>query len=239
MMSVSNRPFAGTGTLASAVVVLLLAGCSESEQLPSGATLSMSPETRNIEIDERLNAEGICIYNPDYTVDMPVVATLRDGSNNPIGGADVRVYLDWAENTFGARRHPLELYRDRNGNGVIDEETEYVSGADDDIAVFRTSEYGGSVSFLVRINLSCTYRGQVFAYSDFASAMTSIEITTRTVEEEEEEETTTEETAEVTDPAGGETTNNNAQISAAVGEEESLDAMLRRMAFEAEFGGKW
>lgn len=179
MVSVKN-------TLAVVVILALSSGCSN-EQLPSDATLSISPDSRTFTITEQLDENDKCIYFDNYTLDTPLQVSVRDGSGNPIGDVKLSVYADWTANTFGGRTFPLALYRDMNGNGMIDEDVELISGADDDVATFRTSEFGGSATLLLRMNLSCSYRGQVFVFSEFASASADIETTPRVVEEPEVE----------------------------------------------------
>ncbi|ASJ71950.1 hypothetical protein [Granulosicoccus antarcticus] len=180
------RVIARRNALATVAVLALSSGCSN-DQLPSDTTLSISPDSRTFEITEQLDDNGKCIYFDDYTLDIPLQVSVRDGSGNPIGDVELSVYADWTENTFGGGRFPLALYRDMNGNGMIDEDVELVSGADDDVAKFKTSEFGGSATLLLRMNLSCSYRGQVFVFSEFASASTDIETTPLIVEEPEVE----------------------------------------------------
>ncbi len=176
----------GGRVLAMFAILALSSSCSN-DQLPSDATLSISPSSRTFEITEQLDENDNCIYFDNYTLDTPLQISLQDGSGNPIGDMELSVYADWTENTFGGGRFPLALYRDMNGNGIIDEDLELVSGAEDDVATFRTSEFGGSATLLLRVNLSCSYRGQVFVFSDFVSAAVNIETTPLVVEEPEVE----------------------------------------------------
>ena len=155
-------------------LVLPLAACS-SGQLPPGAALAISPATRTIDIVERLDGNGRCRIDANNHVDLPIVVSLRDAQGSPIGDTVLDVYVDFAANTFSG--YPvLALYRDRNGNGVVDEATELVSGPEDGIARVATSRYGGEGRLPLRANLSCAYRGGVFAVADGVSASSSIEI---------------------------------------------------------------
>lgn len=167
-----NHPSCLLSGLAAALVAL---GACSSGQVPVGATLDISPEARSIDIVERRDADDRCLFDPDNHVDLPVVLALRDGQGSPIGDAELTVYVDFAANTYGG--FPvLELYDDLNGNGVVDAETELVSGEDDGVARVRTSRYAGERALLVRANLSCPYRGEMFAFVDGVSATATIEV---------------------------------------------------------------
>ena len=157
-----------------ALSCLALAACSSS-QLPVGATLDISPPARSIDIVERRDAEDRCLFDPADHVDLPVVLALRDGQGSPIGGAELTVYVDFAANTYGG--FPvLALYDDLNGNGVVDAGTELVSGADDGAVRVTTSRFAGERTLLVRANLSCPYRAEMFAFVDGVSATATFEV---------------------------------------------------------------
>ncbi len=155
--------------------VLLLA-CSAEQQLPVGASLSISPQTRTLTISDRSNAEGNCLINPDYYIDWPIVLALTDSAGNPVGHQNVQVYLDFAANTYAG--YPvMALYDDRRGNsnGVVDE-FELVSDIDDQIVTVKTDVYGGDRPLLLRVNISCPFTGEVFAFVDGVSASSTIDI---------------------------------------------------------------
>jgi len=150
-----------------------IAGCS-SGQVPGDASLSISPEERVISVMENLDSEGRCRFDPNRHVDIPMVLNLRDGQGSPIGNAEISVYVNFAANTFSG--YPaLALYDDTNSNGVVDDD-ELISGVDDDIARVVTKEYAGDHMLLLRVNLSCAYRGTVFAFVDGANASAFVEI---------------------------------------------------------------
>lgn len=155
------------------LVVLLLGACDRG-QLPSDAVLTVSPDERKLLISEVQNAEGACLFDPGLFIDWPYVVNLTTEQGSPIRDASVRVYLDYAQNTFSG--YPvMALYEDRNGNGVIDADTELISSANDEIAVFDTNDAGDQV-FLLRANISCAWSGEVFVYVDGASATAHIDI---------------------------------------------------------------
>ena len=170
----------GITTLSGFLVALLALGACSNEQLPVGATLDISPQARDIAVVERRDADDRCVFDPDNHVDLPVVLALRDGQGSPIGDAELTVYVDFAANTYGG--FPvLALYDDLNGNGVVDAETELVSGEDDGVARVRTRRYSGERALLVRANLSCPYRGEMFAFVDGVSATATIEVSSERV----------------------------------------------------------
>ena len=156
---------------------LALAACG-GEQLPTGAELTISPAARSIEIVEYRDASGACAFDPNLFVDLPVVMRLVGGDGSPIGDAEVSVYVDFAANTWSGYP-PLALFDDANGNGVVDADAELASGADDDVARVRTGRTSGARAMLLRANVSCPYRGEVFAYAGGATAQASIEIVAR------------------------------------------------------------
>lgn len=155
---------------------ILLGACSMEQQLPVGATLQISPSERTLTIVDPTDENGQCFINPDNYIDWPVVLQLTDSSGAPLGQQKLSVYLDFAANTFSG--YPvMALYDDRRGNsnGVVDD-FELVSDSDDDIAIVNTDTYGGDRPLLLRINISCPFRGDVFAFADGVSASASIEV---------------------------------------------------------------
>jgi len=85
----------------------------------------------------------------------------------------------------------LALYEDYNNNGVVDAESELVSGAEDEIAVVETDRYDGSHQMLIRVNLSCSFRGGIYAVSGASVARSSISVNS-TVQEDVVEDSTVE-----------------------------------------------
>ena len=160
---------------------LLLVGCDavHQDQLPVGATMSIAPSERTLTIDAFTDEEGTCFIDPDRYIDWPIVMALTTSDGAPIAHQDVRVYVDYGANTFSG--YPvMALYDDRQGNsnGVVDD-FELVNDTDDDIAIVKTDRYGGDRELLLRINISCPFRGEVFAFVDGVSAMSTIEVVAR------------------------------------------------------------
>ena len=153
---------------------LTIAGCGDNP-VPVDASLSITPGTYTSRIVERQNETGQCLFNANHHVDIPILLQLTTADGSPIGDAELNVYIDFAENTYSGLS-TLELYDDLNSNGVVDARLEYISGFNDDIARVRTDEWSGSRMLLLRINLSCSFRGEIFAYTGGVSGRADIEV---------------------------------------------------------------
>jgi len=165
---------------------LMLAACSTDPQLTPDSQILINPGSFEFEVEEFKNPDGTCIFSPDFFQDVPVSLAIVDGSNRAIGDAQVTVYLDFAANTFSGRE-TLQLFFDSNGNGVVDTPDEFVSGIGDDVFRVRTDEFTASTLLLLRINLSCGFRGSLYAFSGPAAATIQIEVIATQVEEEIDE----------------------------------------------------
>lgn len=159
------------------VGLLTLSACDPNQQ-PSGADLSIAPNNRTFDVVETHDANGACQYFEQNVLDLPLLLVLSDGQGSPIGGATLGVNVDFAANNY-AGLNVLALYSDDNGNGVIDGDTELVSGVDDPAYETKTATYSGERLLYLRVNLSCAFRGEVFAYAGAATASMSVEVTAR------------------------------------------------------------
>ena len=155
----------------------LFSAC-DSGQLPVDATLSVMPESRSLIIQPNLQADGSCVIDPGSFVDMPFVLNLRGPNGSPIGDADVSAFLDFAGNTSSGTP-VLALFEDRNGNGIVDADTELVSDVDDDLAVVQTDDVSGDFTLLVRVNTSCPFVGDLVVFSDGLLDTATIALTTQ------------------------------------------------------------
>lgn len=169
-----------------ALTLLPLLGACQTEQLPIGAGLALTPSERTIAVRDRTDENGNCRREPGYYTDEPLVLLLTDAQGSPIGDAEVSVYVDWAENTYSAAP-AMALYDDRSGNsnGVVDDD-ELVSGRGDSIARVSTGRYGGDRALLLRVNLSCPFRGEIFAFVDGVTASASIEVVAEQDDEDDD-----------------------------------------------------
>lgn len=153
---------------------LIMGGCGNGI-VPVDATLTITPGTHTTRITERQNESGRCLFDANHHVDIPILLQLTTVDGSPIGDAELNVYVDFAENTYSGLT-TLELYDDLNSNGVVDAPLEYISGFNNDIARVKTGQWSGSRMLLLRINLSCSFRGEVFAYTGGTSGRAEIEV---------------------------------------------------------------
>ena len=150
----------------------VLASCQSSDQLPTGASLLIQPTSRSYTITVPQEADVQCYTGPEmFYEDVPLLISLTSESGAPLGGVEVSVYSDYAGNTFSGAQ-VLQLYEDKNDNGVIDDESELVSGTEDGVYVTRTSRSSGTAFLMLRMNLTCPYKGEVFAFAgQYAASM--------------------------------------------------------------------
>jgi len=142
----------------------LLSACGETEQFPVDTQVSIYPLEKTFHIEPP--PPGMIDFCDTVTgpyQDIPVLVTVTDSQGSPIGGVEVGVLSDFAENTSNLA-NVLQLYQDKNGNGVVDGPSELVNGGNSGIYKAKTHTYNGTTSFFVRMNLSCTYRGDVYAF---------------------------------------------------------------------------
>ncbi|MDB4222400.1 hypothetical protein N9850_01410 [Granulosicoccus sp.] len=152
----------------------LLASCTENT-VPANAVLDITPRSHSVQIIEWLDDNGGCVYAPENFMDIPLVLQFTTVNGSPIGESSILVYADFSENTYPG--YPvLGLYDDLNSNGVIDSDTELVSGFDDNIAEVRTGKYNGAKTLLLRVNLSCSFRGEIRAIAGGISGAAVIEV---------------------------------------------------------------
>ncbi|MEE9334678.1 MAG: hypothetical protein V3U65_11380 [Granulosicoccaceae bacterium] len=183
--------------LLSLLASITLLGCDSSGQLPSDAEVRISPEGQSIDITQITNSNGGCVFNPNNYVDTPLLLSVHDGDGSPIGEAEISVNIDYSGNTFSGPP-VLALYEDLNSNGVVDADTELVSGREDNGYVGETRQYSGDKHMFLRINLSCSYIGNIHVRSQFAYKQMNVAVNaTRTVTvETTETATATENTAQ-------------------------------------------
>ncbi|MBX2839175.1 MAG: hypothetical protein KTR35_20130 [Gammaproteobacteria bacterium] len=155
------------------LAVAIVCGC-QSEQIPADAQLSVTPSIRSFEVTST-HTSGDCDYQENVFQDVPLLYALSTSEGAPIGGATLSIIADFTEQTFSGLP-VLALYDDFNGNGVVDADTELVSGGTDVGFTTRTSRYNGDRLIWVRVNLSCAFSAEIFAYSGTASATASISV---------------------------------------------------------------
>ena len=166
--------------LLSLIASLTLFGCEPSGQLPNNAEVRIAPSSHLIDITQVTSSQGGCLFNPNNYVDTPLLLSVHDGQGSPIGEAELSVNIEYSGNSF-LGPPVLALYEDINSNGVVDVESELVSGGDDNGYIGKTRKDSGDKHMLMRINLSCAYRGNLYVRSQFAYQSMNIEVNATSV----------------------------------------------------------
>lgn len=145
------------------VVCVQLSAC-DSDQLPIGTQINLSPNQHRVElINAHAGDTPTCVTGDNAVFqDIPLLISVTGNSGVPIGGAKVLIYADYAGNTFSGPS-ALQLFADKNGNGVVDADSELVSGINSDAYETKTHQYHGSAMVFVRMNVTCPYRGSIKA----------------------------------------------------------------------------
>lgn len=156
------------------LAALTLVSCAD-ETVPSNAVLDISPKSHSVQITELIDDAQRCVFTPENFMDIPLVLQLTTVDGSPIGGSPILVYADFSGNTYPG--YPvLALYEDLNSNGVIDSDVELISGTDDDIAEVKSGKFNGAKTLLLRVNLSCSFRGEIRAIAGGISESSVIEV---------------------------------------------------------------
>ncbi len=161
------------------LAVVVLSGCSN-DTVPVDSALTITPESHSTHITERQSAQGQCLFDANNHVDIPILMLLTTANGSPIGEATLNVYTDFAANTYSGLP-VLSLYDDLNSNGVVDADSELISGTNDSIARVKTGQWTGARSLLLRVNLSCAFKGEVFAFTGGISGRASIDVVAQDV----------------------------------------------------------
>lgn len=155
--------------------ILVLVGCSTDPQISPTSRMSIQPESLRFDVDEVTDSNGNCIFIPEFFQDVPVNLAIVNANDQAVGDSRIAVYLDFSGNTFSGLE-VLQLFADNNGNGVIDPTDELITGIGDDAVVVQTTRFGGNALLLLRINLSCGFRGNLFAFSGPVAGSSQVEV---------------------------------------------------------------
>ena len=166
------------------VVSLSACGGGDSNPVPVNSNVTLSSSDSKWEISPSYDPNtGACLYSDNFYVDEVLVVSVTDSSSRPLGDVSVFMTLSLAGNTFLGETPggttftaPFKLYEDMNGNGVVDDPEELVSAVGDPFYFTRTDEYTGTKMIVVRVNVSCTYRGYLTVTAGSASARFEIEV---------------------------------------------------------------
>lgn len=150
-----------------AALATALTACNDGSDnpLPAGATVNVSPVSKSFDVVENTDEAGTCVIDENRFIDQHITISVLDPQGSPIGQADLSISADFGANTYGG--YPvMALYDDMNGNGVIDGPAERITDANDPLFRTKTEEYSGERVVMLRMNLSCAYRGSVNVMSD-------------------------------------------------------------------------
>lgn len=154
-----SRFFPGVNRVALTLILSLVAGCGgDDHPVPPKSTVVIGPQSVTWDIPQR---QSPCPYDPALYVDQVFVIRVEDSDSVPLGGVDLRILTSLSGNTSSGVQEALRLYDDYNGNGVVDDPEELVSGNGAPAYFTKTEEFSAEKSVIVRINLSCAFRGML------------------------------------------------------------------------------
>lgn len=148
------------------LVAISLAACggqsdSDNTQLPVGAIVRVFPEI----IDWTISDNSAC-YSAGLYNDSGIAIRVEDSNGSPIGNVKLTIMADLSSNTSPFQY--IQIYRDVNGNGVIDSSDQLVTSNISPAYEVITDRYSGQALVLARANLSCTYAGNITAFAQGA-----------------------------------------------------------------------
>jgi len=154
----------------------ILASCSTG-QVPAGAKVTATPSKKSITMTVADPSIPVFCFIDEETLyqDVPVQISVTNDSNIPMGDVEVGVYADYSGNTFSGPE-VLQVYADSNGNGVVDADTELVSGSESGVYKTKTDTYNGTAMVIVRMNLTCPYVGELYIFAGSSSTQVLFEV---------------------------------------------------------------
>lgn len=165
--------------------VVMSGACETEVILPIGAQLSISPdsyivqsvvqETQGNDEDEDEDEDEACSVDTSTHQDIPLLFQITTEDGIPIGDAAFSILVEYAGHSYSGEPR-LALFDDFNSNGVIDEESELISGDDNAVATARTDKWHGTKSLMLRIYLSCEFTATLFAYSGTVQTQAQISV---------------------------------------------------------------
>lgn len=160
------------------LLVATLAGCGDGgggDPVPLGSSVRINQAAIEWEIGATPTP---CPVNLNNYNDHTIAISVLDSNNSPLGSVDIRVMADLSGNTYSGT-DVIKIYDDLNGNGVVDDPAELVSSNTSPAFLTQTGRYTGTKIVLVRVNLSCPYRGNLYAFAGAAFGSINIEVKNR------------------------------------------------------------
>ncbi|HID82002.1 MAG TPA: hypothetical protein EYH06_01320 [Chromatiales bacterium] len=155
--------------------VMLLQGCQgDGDAAPVGSTLTIAPS----EVTWTISNPGAC--DPNVYADRLFVITASDPTGAPLGETDLLMTLQLAGNTSNSP--VMTLISDTGSEpGVVDAGDEVVSDVGDGGYTTKTNDEG-IAKIIVRMTLSCTYKGSLDVFGSGGLLFNSVSLA---VEEDE------------------------------------------------------
>lgn len=155
--------------------IMLLQGCQgDGDAAPVGSRLTIAPS----EVTWTISNPGAC--DPNVYSDRLFVITASDPTGKPLGETDLLMTLQLAGNTSNSPI--MTLIADTGSQlGVVDAGDEVVSELGDGGYKTNTNDEG-IARILVRMTLSCTYRGSLDVFGSGGLLFQSVSLA---VEEDE------------------------------------------------------
>ncbi len=153
-----------TKYLGLALLPALLVACGGGEDgnvVPTNTHVAVVPDNIEWEVSELRDDDDSCIYGVWYQ-DEPIMISVRNDDGSVLSEVDLVISLTLSGNNYSGIPR-LKLYEDRNGNGVVDDPEELVSGEFDPLFQTTTAQYSGDKLMFVRMDLACEYRGTLYA----------------------------------------------------------------------------
>lgn len=158
------------------ITSLSACGGGDSNPIPVNSSVRVSPTSTKWNITPQVGCDPTSEESiSDVYNDTIVSVSVLDADSRPLGDVELTIGLDLAGNSFGPRPPdagtfaPLRLYEDKNSNGVVDDPDELVTAPGDPFFRTRTDKYTGIKMLILRVNLSCTYRGFMTAFAGSAT----------------------------------------------------------------------
>jgi len=157
-----------------AVVTGGLFSCGATDEIPVGSSLSAFPS----EVSWAIGPSESCDVENGPFNDSHISLSLVDGDLGPLIDTNVSVTLDLSEASFSGTE-VLSLFHDANSDGIYTPD-ERVSGNGEPVFSARTDDDSGVLRVMVRVNLSCSYSGSLFAFA--GRAVTAVQFDVESVE---------------------------------------------------------
>lgn len=150
--------------------LLMLGGCEQTNQLPADSKISVFPTDVQWNIGNRTT----CNLVEGPFNDQQVQLSLVDADNLPLIQAPLTVSLDLSESSSNGAA-VLGLYDDLNGDGLYQHD-ELVSDNTRAAYATHTDSRSGVKRLMVRVNLSCPYRGSLYAFAGNTGTLLSVNV---------------------------------------------------------------